>query len=152
MRVMATATFMLVVTTLMMTQASLGASNFYPQNRAESVNYLSRRNDQELKGGGGHRRLQQQREETAIPAMQVSIPSRRVFRFTFQPNLFAWKSGGNRRHGGVPYTYRPSLRGLPDLPGWLKYKYSHRHKAGFIYGVPPMPTEVLELDVVAMNR
>ena len=35
----------------------------------------------------------------------------------------------------------------------MRYKYSRRHKAGFIYGVPPREVgRVVELEVVAIDR
>ena len=70
--------------------------------------------------------------KTTIPTMEVAIQSQKVFRFQFNPNLFGWSNpealtNGNTRH---LYTYQPSLKGLPDMPYWMRYKYSHRHKAG----------------------
>ena len=67
-----------------------------------------------------------------IPTMEVALQSQKVFRFQFNPNLFGWSNpeavqNGNSRH---LYTYQPSLKGLPDMPYWMRYKYSHRHKAG----------------------
>ena len=69
-----------------------------------------------------------------VPTMEVAIQSQKVFRFQFNPNLFGWNNpeahqDGNSRH---LYTYQPSLKGLPDMPYWMRYKYSHRHKAGMI--------------------
>ena len=69
-----------------------------------------------------------------IPTMEVAIQSQKVFRFQFNPNLFGCSNpeghhNGNSRH---LYTYQPSLKGLPDMPYWMRYKYSHRHKAGMI--------------------
>ena len=119
-----------LVVILLSTQISLGSSNFYP--KSSDKNQLKYEDE----------------PKDVIPAMQVSIPSRRVFRFTFHPQLFSWKHGPNPGRG---YTYRPSLKGLPDLPDWMRYQYSPRHRAGFIYGVPPMMAAILELDVVALN-
>ena len=39
---------------------------------------------------------------------------------------------------------------MPGLPSWLKYKYSSRHRAGFLYGVPPA-LGTTRLEVVATN-
>ena len=33
----------------------------------------------------------------------------------------------------------------------MHYKYSPRHKSGFLYGVPPEPLHIYQLDVVALN-
>lgn len=68
-----------------------------------------------------------------IPTMEVAIRSQKVFRFAFNPNLFGWSSFGGTTQESITrhlYTYRPSLKGLPDMPYWMRYKYSHRHKAG----------------------
>ena len=48
----------------------------------------------------------------------------------FCPNICTVKKGD---YGGInrfSYSYLPALRGLPDLPTWLKYKYSQRHSSG----------------------
>ena len=67
-----------------------------------------------------------------IPTLEVAIRSQKVFRFQFNPNLFGWSSFGGTQQSVTRYhyTYRPSLKGLPDMPYWMRYKYSHRHKAG----------------------
>jgi len=82
----------------------------------------------------------------------VHVHAQRVFRYAFNPNMFKWKQGD---YGGInrfSYSYLPALRGLPDMPTWLKYKYSQRHSSGFIYGVPPRANEIYQLSVVATNR
>ena len=46
------------------------------------------------------------------------------------PNIYTGKQGD---YGGInrfSYSYLPALRGLPDMPTWLKYKYSQRHSSG----------------------
>ena len=69
-----------------------------------------------------------------IPTMEVAIRSQKVFRFQFNPNLFGWSGAEGTQEGSSRhlYTYQPSLKGLPDMPYWMRYKYSHRHKAGII--------------------
>ncbi len=58
-------------------------------------------------------------------------PFRRVFRFAFSPSLFQWKTPDGQSVGDQSsFAYRPSISGLPDMPYWMRYKYSHRHKAG----------------------
>ena len=60
----------------------------------------------------------------------VQVHAQRVFRYAFNPSMFKWKNGD---YGGInrfSYSYLPALRGLPDMPTWLKYKYSKRHSAG----------------------
>ena len=65
-----------------------------------------------------------------IPQVHVHVFAQRVFRYSFNPSMFKWSHGDL---GGVvrySYSYLPSLEGLPDMPTWMKYKYSQRHKAG----------------------
>ena len=71
---------------------------------------------------------------TNIPTMEVAIRSQKVFRFAFNPNLFGWSNSAGAQEGVSRhlYSYQPSLKGLPDMPYWMRYKYSHRHKAGKI--------------------
>ena len=69
-------------------------------------------------------------KRTNIPTMEVAIRSNKVFRFAFNPNLFGWPSGTPKTTSQHLYSYQPSLKGLPDMPYWMRYKYSHRHKAG----------------------
>ena len=44
--------------------------------------------------------------------------------------MFLWKEGDFGGISRFSYTYEASLKGLPDMPDWLKYRYSNRHKAG----------------------
>ena len=53
-----------------------------------------------------------------------------MFRYKFHPNMFLWKEGDFGGISRFSYTYEASLKGLPDMPDWLKYRYSNRHKAG----------------------
>lgn len=62
--------------------------------------------------------------------MHVTISAKRVFRFALNPNLFHWESGN---FGGVErpkYRYTPFVKDEVDMPKWMKYQYSERHKAG----------------------
>ena len=84
--------------------------------------------------------------------LDVVVPPRRVFKMSFNANMFSWSEGnlgGLERH---EYKYTPALRDSAGLPEWMKYRYSRRHKAGFLYGVPPTPGQRIEIDVVAVNR
>ena len=84
--------------------------------------------------------------------LDVAVPPRRVFKMSFNANMFSWSEGnlgGLERH---EYKYTPALRDSAGLPEWMKYRYSRRHKAGFLYGVPPTPDQLFEIDVVAVNR
>ena len=69
-------------------------------------------------------------ESAAASEKVVHVHAQRVFRYAFNPSMFKWKHGD---YGGInrfSYSYLPALRGLPDMPSWLKYKYSQRHSAG----------------------
>ena len=44
--------------------------------------------------------------------------------------MFLWNEGDFGGISRFSYTYEASLKGLPDMPDWLKYRYSNRHKAG----------------------
>ena len=110
--------------------------------------------------------------EELIPQVEVHVHAQRVFKYSFNPSMFRWSHGDVGGLVRYTYSYLPSLEGLPDMPTWMKYKYSQRHKAGnlsttliniiqgfnqfcslgFIYGVPPRAKEVFNLDVVATNR
>ena len=57
-----------------------------------------------------------------------------VFRYKFHPNMFLWKDGDFGGISRFSYTYEPSLKDLPDMPDWLRYRYSNRHKAGKMIG------------------
>ena len=66
----------------------------------------------------------------------VQVHAQRGFRYAFNPSMFKWKNGD---YGGInrfSYSYLPALRGLPDMPSWLKYKYSQRHSAGAFNNKP----------------
>ena len=68
--------------------------------------------------------------EELIPQVEVHVHAQRVFKYSFNPSMFRWSHGDL---GGVvryTYSYLPALEGLPDMPTWMKYKYSQRHKAG----------------------
>ena len=74
-------------------------------------------------------------ETEAIPKIHVNVHAQKVFRYSFNPSMFKWAHGD---FGGVvrySYSYLPTLEGLPDMPLWMKYKYSQRHKAGKLYAV-----------------
>ena len=48
--------------------------------------------------------------------------------------MFLWKEGDFGGISRFSYTYEPSLKDLPDMPDWLRYRYSNRHKAGDLIG------------------
>lgn len=39
--------------------------------------------------------------------------------------------------GSDEFRFQVSLKDAPDLPTWIHYKFSPRHKTGFLYGVAP---------------
>lgn len=60
----------------------------------------------------------------------VHVHAQRVFRYAFNPMLFQWEHGDFGGINRFSYSYLPALKGLPDMPSWMKYKYSKRHSAG----------------------
>ncbi|KAH8324593.1 hypothetical protein KR074_012225 [Drosophila pseudoananassae] len=73
-----------------------------------------------------------------------------LFTYKVEPQLFNW----THQVISEQFRYRPSLKGYPDLPSWMRYMYSHEYHAGFLYGTPPESTagKDVNLDVVALNR
>ena len=60
----------------------------------------------------------------------VHVHAQRVFKHAFNPSMFKWKNGDFGGINRFTYSYLPALKGLPDMPAWMKYKYSQRHSAG----------------------
>ena len=99
-------------------------------------------NDTEPAVGKGRRPVVKAKE-LDWETLEVSVPPRRVFKVSLNANMFSWSEGnlgGLERH---EYKYTPALRDSAGLPAWMKYRYSARHKAGFLYGVPPLPGQGL---------
>ena len=40
----------------------------------------------------------------------------------------------------------------PDLPPWIHYTYSKRHKRGFLYGAAPKNQLDFQLEIVGLNK
>lgn len=72
-----------------------------------------------------------------------NVSATKVFIFPIEPSMFNWtlKIGND-------FSYRASLLNAPDLPKWIDYLYSKRHKTGFLYGVPPSNHKELEVSVL----
>ena len=87
------------------------------------------------------------KNSSTINIVNKTIHPGKVFKISFEPSTFG-KSSEKYRN----FSYRPSLRGLPDLPKWIKYLENARKGTGFIFGVVPKNQESLELDVVALNK
>lgn len=84
---------------------------------------------------------------SAIHAEKVLMTE--VFAITIDPPLFNWTFEGINDQ----FVYQPSLLNAPDLPSWMHYVYSHRHHAGFLYGVPPNENnKEVKIEIVALNR
>lgn len=78
-----------------------------------------------------------------INGQKIDVYAQRVFRYAFNPNMFTWQHGD---YGGInryTYSYLPALKGLPDMPTWMKYKYSKRHSQG-IFAIFPFLTMILQ--------
>lgn len=56
-----------------------------------------------------------------------------LFSTKIEPQMFNWTFGRPEQ-----FQYRPSLKGYPDLPSWMRYMYSSEYYAGYLYGTPPM--------------
>lgn len=56
-----------------------------------------------------------------------------LFSTKIEPQMFNWTFGKPEQ-----FQYRPSLKGYPDLPSWMRYMYSSEYYAGYLYGTPPM--------------
>uniref|UniRef100_A0A0A9XBN9 Epsilon-sarcoglycan n=1 Tax=Lygus hesperus TaxID=30085 RepID=A0A0A9XBN9_LYGHE len=72
----------------------------------------------------------------------------KVFVIPVEPTLFNWTNGFTPNG----YWYRASLINSPDLPQWMSYLFSKRHRKGFIYGVPPNDATNVQVEVVGLNR
>lgn len=55
-----------------------------------------------------------------------------LFSKKIEPQLFNWTIGQPEQ-----FKFRASLKGHPDLPGWMNYMYSSEYYAGYLYGTPP---------------
>lgn len=73
-----------------------------------------------------------------------------LFTTQIDHTLFNWTSSV----ATDKFTFRASLRDYPDLPSFLRYKYSEERRVGYLYGSPPVQfaDQVLELDVVGLNK
>lgn len=50
------------------------------------------------------------------------------------------------------FSYQASLLNAPDLPSWIRYTYSKRHRRGFLYGVAPKGQQDFQLEIVGLNK
>ena len=69
-----------------------------------------------------------------------NLPATKVFLYPVEPSLFNWS-----KRIGDDFTYRASILNAPDLPKWIEYLYSKKHKTGFLFGVPPQDHKELEV-------
>lgn len=72
-----------------------------------------------------------------------------LFTTKIEAQLFNWTFGQPEQ-----FQYRVSLKGYPDLPGWMRYMYSTEYMAGYLYGTPPpqIVGKHVHIDVVALNK
>ncbi|KAK6622424.1 hypothetical protein RUM44_002235 [Polyplax serrata] len=75
-----------------------------------------------------------------------NVPATKVFVLPVEPAMFNWT-----RKMGDDFSYRASLLNAPDLPKWIEYLYSKRHKTGFLFGVPPQDQKELEIEIIGLN-
>ncbi|KAK0158517.1 hypothetical protein PV328_009512 [Microctonus aethiopoides] len=71
-----------------------------------------------------------------------------VFVIPIGPEMFNWNSNAGR----IEFTYQASLINAPDLPSWIHYTYSDKHRRGFLYGVPPNDQGDFKLEIVGLNK
>ncbi|XP_049880683.1 alpha-sarcoglycan [Pectinophora gossypiella] len=71
-----------------------------------------------------------------------------MFAIPISPNLFNW----TYQEFDQQYRFHASMLGKPELPSWLRYIYSRRHHAGFIFGTPPRGVKSpITLEVIGLN-
>lgn len=88
-----------------------------------------------------------------IPAeskVVLELPVGVLFATEIDHTMFNWTSDV----ATDKFTFRASLRDCPDLPSFLRYKYSEERRVGYLYGSPSeqFANQVLELDIVALNK
>ncbi|XP_022207832.2 epsilon-sarcoglycan isoform X1 [Nilaparvata lugens] len=86
----------------------------------------------------------------ALPGMinAEQIHTTKVFIMPIEPSFFNWTSEYSRNQ----FSYHPSLLDAPDLPPWMYYMYSLRHRTGFLYGVPPKTQKDLMVEIIGLNK
>ncbi|KAL3282358.1 hypothetical protein HHI36_005544 [Cryptolaemus montrouzieri] len=83
-----------------------------------------------------------------IFAEEENVLLTEVFTISLDPSLFNWTYEEEPHQ----YVYQASLLDAPDLPSWIKYVFSEKHRKGFLYGVPPNRNKPkIPLQVVALN-
>ncbi|XP_043268170.1 epsilon-sarcoglycan isoform X2 [Venturia canescens] len=84
---------------------------------------------------------------TAFASSEI-IQVSEVFVIPVGPDLFDWSVDSKR----AEYSYQASLLNAPDLPSWIHYTYSKRHRQGFLYGVAPKGQQDFQLEIVGLNK
>ncbi|KAL0276965.1 UNVERIFIED_CONTAM: hypothetical protein PYX00_004412 [Menopon gallinae] len=86
---------------------------------------------------------------TSVPfCKSENVATTKVFIIPIDSNLFNWTT----IEPDDEFEYSASLVNAPDLPKWIEYSYSRRHRTGFLYGVPPKDQESLQIEVVGLNK
>ncbi|CAH0387809.1 unnamed protein product [Bemisia tabaci] len=75
-----------------------------------------------------------------------NIHTTEVFIKHIKPSFFGWDNEGSDE-----FRFQVSLKDAPDLPTWIHYKFSPRHKTGFLYGVAPPGQSSIDLELVGLN-
>lgn len=72
-----------------------------------------------------------------------------LFTTKIEAQMFNWTFGQPEQ-----FQYRATLKGYPDLPGWMRYMYSNEYTAGYLYGTPPprIVGQNVYIDVVGLNK
>ncbi|KAG4076265.1 hypothetical protein HA402_014814 [Bradysia odoriphaga] len=72
-----------------------------------------------------------------------------LFSAKIEPQMFNWTFGRPEQ-----FQYRPSLKGYPDLPSWMRYTYSSEYYGGYLYGTPPLSYagREVQIEIVGLNK
>ncbi|XP_015111090.1 alpha-sarcoglycan isoform X2 [Diachasma alloeum] len=82
-------------------------------------------------------------------ALGENILTSRVFVIPVGPELFGVKDDSSQ---GLEFSYQASLLNSPDLPPWIHYTYSDKHRQGFLYGVAPKNQASFTLQIVGLSK
>ncbi|XP_063993468.1 alpha-sarcoglycan isoform X2 [Diachasmimorpha longicaudata] len=78
-----------------------------------------------------------------------NILTSKVFVIPVGPELFGVKDESPQ---GLEFSYQASLLNSPDLPPWMHYTYSDKHRQGFLYGVAPKNQGNFTLQIVGLSK
>lgn len=50
-----------------------------------------------------------------------------------------------------PFEFIPTIKGFPDLPNWINYRFPNGSKFAYLYGTPKSPGN-FTIEVIAINK